>query len=101
MITKAEIIQKIADDRMVEKLVNKIRKDDITDKQDLIQDIYLMLMEYDESKLQEIWNKKQMNFFLVKVVGNNIFSKTSPYYRKYKKFRDLTEEITQEIKDRY
>lgn len=100
-MTKHEIIERMARERMVEELVFKIRVEEEQDKKDLCEDIYVNLLEKDEEKIQHLWKTKAMKYFLVRMIGNMIYSKTSPYYTKYKKFRQLSEEISSDIKDRY
>jgi hypothetical protein len=40
---------------------------------------------YTEEKLQEAIDKKQINFIITSIMKNQWFSKTSPFYRQYKK----------------
>lgn len=59
------------------------------DIDDLIQEIYLIIAEYDEDRIVEMWEKSQLKFFLVRVISNQYFSKNSPFYKKYKKYYRL------------
>lgn len=59
------------------------------DIDDLTQEVYLILMEYDSNKIIELWDNKQMKFWLVRVITNQYFSKNSPFYKKYKKYYQL------------
>ena len=54
-------------------------------KYDLIQDTYLILLEYDQDKLQQMEDNSQLKFFITKIITNNWFSKTSAFFKTYKK----------------
>lgn len=83
---KQSIINKIAKDKMVETIVANVAKDTTDeDLTDLCQDIYLALMEKDEETIEDLYTKKQLNFFVTRMVINNIDSSTSRYFYNYKK----------------
>lgn len=74
--------------------------DDKQFKQDFKNDLILTLLEYDNEKLNDAHLNNHFNAFITRIIINNIFSKTSPYYTAYRKFSDrATEEITDELKD--
>lgn len=56
------------------------------DFEDLKQELSIILLEYDEEKIITMYEKKQLKFFLVKVIQFQYFSATSPFYKKYKKY---------------
>lgn len=83
---KQNIINKIAQDRMVETIVANVAKDTTDeDLTDLCQDIYLALMEKDEETIEDLYTKKQLNYYVTRMVINNIDSSTSRYFYNYKK----------------
>lgn len=83
---KQSIINKIAKDKMVETIVANVAKDTADeDLTDLCQDIYLALMEKDEETIEDLYTKKQLNFYVTRMVINNIDSSTSRYFYNYKK----------------
>lgn len=59
------------------------------DVDDLKQEIMLIVMEYDKEKIIELYEKKQLKFFVVRIINNQYFSNSSPYYKKYKKYYQL------------
>lgn len=67
------------------------------DMDDFAQEIYLILLEYDEEKLIEIYNKNQLKFFIVRIIQNQYHSKNSPFYMKYKRYQLKANELTEEI----
>lgn len=84
-MTREGIIEQIAKNKTVETMVDNMAVPDLY-RDDLIQEIYLILLQYDEDKIQEIWDKGDMNFFISKLITNNYNSKTSRFYYKYKKY---------------
>lgn len=78
-----EIIRLLAASAIVETICQNIGGKD-EDLKDLSQDIYLDLLEKDNSLINELWDNNQIKFFISKMALNNIYSKTSPYYKIYK-----------------
>lgn len=96
MKTKTEIIEAIARDRMVETMVTNIaHKPMSADLQDLSQMVYLILLEYDEKKLQDLWENNQMHFFIARIIINQYNSVTSPFHTIFRKFRLMVDETIQ------
>ena len=97
-MTKYEIIDELCKNSTVEKIVNKLvssSKNRFDFPDDLIQDIYVLLLEKDEDLIVNLYNKGELGFYLLKVARNQLLSKNSPYYTKYIKFRAYSDDITQ------
>jgi thioesterase domain-containing protein len=91
--TKTEIIEAIAKDRMVETMVTNIaHKPMSADLEDLSQMVYLILLEYDEKKLQDLWENNQMHFFIARIIINQYNSVNSPFHTIFRKFRRMIDE---------
>lgn len=56
------------------------------DIDDFVQEIYMILLEYDRDKIVELYEKNQLRYFIVGIVSRQYNSCTSPYYKKYKKY---------------
>ena len=92
---KREIVHEIATGRMVETMVRNIARQPLSpDLMDLVQMVYLILLEYDETRLQDLWVNNQMNYFLARIIINQFRSANSPYYTAIRKFRDKSTDIT-------
>lgn len=99
-MTKAQIIETIARKRKVERLIENIAHHSLTaDLCDLSQMVYLILLEYDEQKLQDLWENNQMNFFIVRIIVNQYNSVNSPFYTTFRKFRRMIDESVDIWKD--
>lgn len=84
-MSKYNIIDEISKDKLVEEIVYNIGSKDDEDLKDLVQDIYINLLEKEDSLIENLYSTNQLKFYIVKMVVNNIHSKNSPYYTKYKK----------------
>ena len=94
VVDKSEIVARIAQERRVETMVENIAKSPLTpDLKDLSQMVYLILLEYDESKLRDLWDHGQMNFFIARIILNQYRSTNSPYYKLFRKYARKAEEI--------
>ena len=78
-------IEQIGNEKLVETIAKNMRVEtDYFD--DLCQEVYIILITgYTEEKLQEAIDKKQINFIITSIMKNQWFSKSSPFYRTYKK----------------
>lgn len=66
---------------------------------DLTQDLYLWMAEYDEEKLKDAYENNHLNALISRVLINWLWSTTSPYHRTYRKFIANSDEITKEIEE--
>lgn len=88
MRTNAQIINEIANNGLVEEIIQGVsysKFENTENLKDLTQDIYLQLLQMDNAKINELYFKKQLRFWITRIITNNIHSKTSPYYYQYKK----------------
>lgn len=86
-MTKNEIIGQLAKERGVERIIRNVsRKQDVRNPEDLAQMIYLELLEKPDSLIVSLNERKQLNYFLTRIVLNNIFSKNSRYHYLYRKW---------------
>ncbi len=82
---KYKIIDEISKDKLVEEIVYNIGDRGDEDLKDLIQDIYINLLEKEDNLIETLYDTNQLKYFIIRMVVNNIHSKNSPYYTKYKK----------------
>lgn len=92
MKTKKEIVNDLANNKFIENILFKNRLVSPY-VEDLAQDLYISLLDKDEQFIIDLYNKKQLEFYIRRMITNNIFSKTSQYYMKYQKFRKKSDEL--------
>lgn len=92
-MNRFEIIEELANARIVETMVENIAHQPLSaDLKDLSQMVYLILLEYDEAKLLDLWEHDQMNFFLARIIINQFRSSNSPFHSIFRKFRSMIDE---------
>lgn len=96
-MNKWEVIDELSRSNTVEKIIYKLlpcSKNQFDCPEDLIQDIYLLLLQKDDDLIVNLYNKGELGYYLLKVARNQLLSKNSPYYTKYIKFGAQSDEIT-------
>lgn len=86
IVTKFEIIDKLAKERTIEKILFNIYKNEQPFMDDLAQDLYVELLEMEENLLIRLYDNGAINFYLVRIIKNNVSSNTSRFVKKYKKY---------------
>ena len=97
-MTKYEVVDIIAREHLVERIVNKLlssSKNPFDCPEDLIQDIYLILLNSDENLIVTLYNKGELGFYLLKIARNQLLSVNSKYYYTYIKLGANSDDITQ------
>lgn len=92
-MTKYEIIEELAKNKVVEEIANNTAKNSFPNIEDFVNDIYLELLEKPEDKIQQLYEKKQIKFFISRMVTNNLFSANSRYYYKYQMWNNKRTEL--------
>ena len=95
-MTKWEIVDELSRTNTVEKIIYKLlpcSKNPFDFPEDLIQDIYVLLLEKDDKLIIDLYNKGELGFYLLKVARNQLLSKNSPYYTKYIRFLANCDEL--------
>lgn len=96
-MTKYEIIDELSKDSTVEKIIYKLlpaSKNRFDCPEDLIQDIYLLLLEKDDKLIIDLYNKGELGFYMLKIAKNQLLSAHSPYFYKYVKFGVQSDDIS-------
>ena len=97
-MTKYEVIDIIAREHLVERIVNKLlssSKNPFDCSEDLIQDIYLLLLQKDDDLIVNLYNKGEIGFYLLKVARNQLLSVNSKYYYTYIKLGANSDDISE------
>ena len=97
-MNKWEIVDELSRSNTVEKIIYKLlsaSKNRFDCPDDLVQDIYVLLLEKDDNLIIDLYNKGELGFYLLKIARNQLLSKNSPYYQKYIRFQSNSDDITQ------
>ena len=97
-MTKIEVVDIIARDHLVEKIVFKLlpaSKNPFDCPEDLIQDIYLLLLQKNDDLIVNLYNKGEIGYYLLRVVRNQLLSKNSSYYYTYIKLGANSDDISE------
>lgn len=92
-MTKYEIINTLAKEKKIEKFINNTAKTSAPELDDLAQDIYVYLLEYDDEKIIGMYERNELDFFIARMIVNQYISTSSPFYTKYKKLLNNSEEL--------
>lgn len=85
-----KIIEEIYTDGMVRDIIDNMGVSG-TYADDLEQEVYMILLQYKKEKIIEMYNKKQLKFFIVGVIQRQYNSNTSPFYKLYKKYYSIVD----------
>ena len=97
-MTKYDVLDIIAKEHLVDRIVTKLlssSKNPFDCPEDLIQDVYLLLLQKDDNLIVNLYNKEEIGFYLLKIVRNQLLSKNSPYYQKYIRFQSNSDDISE------
>ena len=97
-MTKCDVVEKLYKDGTVDRIIYKLlssSKNPFDCPEDLIQEIYLLLLQKDDDLIVNLYNKDEIGFYLLKIARNQLLSKNSPYYTKYIKFKAQSDDISE------
>ena len=60
---------------------------------DVLQLVCLVILEYDNAKLNKIVEENHLNAFVTGVLTRQLYSRNSPFYREFRKFPNITSSI--------
>lgn len=93
-MTKYEIVEALARERRVETMVQNIAHAPLGDDlKDLAQMVYIVLLEYDYDKIADLWENRQMDFFIARVILNQYRTGHSPFHDLIRKPRELSDPL--------
>ena len=86
--TRNNIITELEVMGIMDNLISNITKT-TTEREDTVKDLkqmcYLTLLEKDEQEVIGMYKKGQLLYYIARILTNNYYSKTSPYYYQFKK----------------
>lgn len=64
---------------------------------DIVQDVCITLLEYDNAKLNNIVEEGHLNAFISGILVRQLYSTNSQTYRIYRRMRELSNEVTEDM----
>jgi hypothetical protein len=93
---KNTILSDLYQSKELAELINKMHPEHL--REDLKQELFLTLCETQDQKIIDLHNRKQLKFYVTRIVLNMIASNTSPFYKKYRRFfSGISEKITNDL----
>ncbi len=93
-ITRNDILVEFWNSKEVNEVISKMHPKEL--QEELKSELFLILAELKEEKLITLYEKKQLKFYIVKIILNLVRSTDKKFY---KKFRDFVEYIPEEKAD--
>lgn len=97
---KNKIISDIFQSEEYDKVINNLFKGDEYLKQDLKQELFLILLEKDEELIKNLYETNGLKFYFTRIVLNQVKSQTSPFYTKYRQSELKYETASEGAEDR-
>lgn len=94
-MTKISVINILAHKKVIEKLLKQYNISSPYAK-DLCQDLYIELFNKEDKLIVGLYERNEIEYYIRKMISNNVNSVTSPFYKNYERFRKTTDEIQNE-----
>lgn len=98
-MSKTDIVEELAQQKVVEKVARRICKASPTKICDLVQLVYLALLEADEETIKRLHDNKQIEHYIARIVINQYYSVHSRYHYDIRHFTLRTTELRTDEKD--
>lgn len=94
-MSKQEIIENVAKRKRVETLAQAVCKKPACELQDLTQMVYIVLLEYDEARIQDLWKKGQLDYFIMGIIRRQYQEPRQDYRWKFCRYAEKAVELTE------
>lgn len=101
-MTKIDVLDIISREHLVEKIVYKLlpaSKNRFDCPADLVQDIYILLLTKDDNLIGDLYQKKELGYYILRIAKNQLLSCNSPYFYTYIRFGSSSEDLDN-VKDK-
>ena len=83
MYTHNQIIEEIYNEKIIERCLAKYSKRMNGFIEDVVQDIYMMIIEMPEDKLLKLYNDNELTYYILTICRNQCVNKYSKTNKKY------------------
>lgn len=93
-MTRTEIVAALGKERRVETMVSNIARRPLSaDLQDLAQIVYTILLTYDPEKIIDLYEHNEINYFIARVITNQMQMRRSQYDIAITRYQRRTEQL--------
>lgn len=101
MKSSREIVQELVDNQVIEKFVEIkgrgwVSSDNVAD---LLQDLYLYILSMPEKKLVGLYEREELNFYLLRMVQNQCQGLCSSYNKVYREWQKRKSALIDNVVD--
>lgn len=89
-MTKNNLIEKLYNDRHLNEMLRRINRYHV---EDFKQELFLILMDMPDDKLLNLHYRQLLYPFINKIITNQTHSKNSPFYKKYRRQKEVVQEV--------
>ena len=75
--------------KKLKEISDKITSGKKYNSEDLLHDTIVNLYDSDKNKIESLIDKNELIFWIARIMVNQYHSKTSPFYKKYKKYYQI------------
>jgi len=97
-VTRDKIITELFTSKNFNDCISKMEPPHL--REDLKQEIILIVCEWPEDRITEMYDRNQLEFFVVRTILNQVKSNTSPFAKKYRRFFLSLSEYIINLQDR-
>lgn len=92
-----DILTELWNSKEVNDAIKKMHPKEL--QEDLKSEVFLILAELDEIKLIDLYEKKQIKFYMVRIMLNLVQSTDKKFYGKYRNFVEYVEVEREDVKE--
>ena len=92
-----EILSEFWNSKEVNNAISKMKP--IEFQQDLKSEVFLILAELDQQKLVDLYDRKQLRFYIVRIMLNLVQSTDKKFFKKYRDFVEWIEVEKEDVKE--
>lgn len=78
--------------KKLKEIATKITSNKKYNTDDLLHDTIVALYDSDKTKIEKLIDKKELIYWIARIMVNQFHSKTSPFYKKYRKYYKIINE---------
>lgn len=91
-MSKDKIIDELYRNKEIDELINYLTSNNSL-KDDLKQELFIILCNMNDEKIIGLYERKEIKYYIIRIIKNQFHSSTSPFYKKYRNIINEPDEI--------